>query len=241
MLEKNNNSLNQLFATAFLLLCAEPMWLFSTGFQLSFVAVLSLILFYKPVYKWVSPVNKIVAMLWSTVAASIAAEVLVAPLVVYYFHNFPLLFIVANVAAYLFMSIVLIMGMLIIVLSFIPAVATFIGVCTVWIVTVFDRIVTWLQSFNPESFHFIMLTGTELFMVYIIITGIVLFLMKQQKPALFTGITAGCLLLCLLCTSEWTRLRQQRFVVYNYCKIESYRIDKRRHLYSTAHRYKRTE
>ena len=219
MLEKNNNSLNQLFATAFLLLCAQPMWLFSVGFQLSFVAVLSLILFYTPVYKWVSPVNKPAKLLWGTVAASIAAEALVAPLVIYYFHTFPLLFIIANAAAYLFMSIVLVLGMVLIVLSFIPAVATIIGICVTGIVTVFDKIVVWLQNFNPESFHFLMLTGLELFLVYVMITSIVLFLLKKQKPALFTGLGAACLLLCSFCGDEWSRLHQQRFVVYNTAKV----------------------
>ena len=218
MLEKNNNSLNQLFATAFLLLCVQPMWLFSVGFQLSFVAVLSLILFYTPVYKWASPVNKPAKLLWGTVAASIAAEVLVAPLVIYYFHNFPLLFIIANAAAYLFMSIVLILGMALIVLSFIPVVARIIGICVIEIVTVFDKIVVWLQNFNPESFHFLVLTGLELFLVYVMITGIVLFLLKKQKPALFTGLVSSCLLLCSFCSDEWVRLHQERFVVYNTAK-----------------------
>jgi competence protein ComEC len=53
MLNKNGNSLNHLFATAFLLLVAQPMWLFSVGFQLSFIAVLSLALFYSPIIQMV--------------------------------------------------------------------------------------------------------------------------------------------------------------------------------------------
>ncbi len=215
MLQKNNNSLNQLFATAFLLLCAYPSWLYAIGFQLSFTAVLSLILFYTPVYKWVSPVNKIAQKLWGTVAASIAAEVLVAPLVIYYFHTFPLLFIVANVIAYLFMGLVLILGICIIVLSFVPAVAAAIGTATVWLVTVFDRIVLWLQSFNPESFSYLMLNGAEVVLLYLVITGIAVFLLHRQKKALFTGLGAGCILLLLLCSDEWEQLHQRKLVVYN--------------------------
>ena len=215
MFQKNNNSLNQLLATAFVLLCAQPEWLFSLGFQLSFVAVLSLILFYKWVYKWISPANKIAALLWSVVAASIAAELLVAPLVIYYFHMFPLLFIVANVAAYLFMSLVLVLGIAIIALSFIPAVAQFIGACTVWIVTFFDKIVVWLQGFNPASFHFIMLQDVELLLVYVIITGAVLFLIKRQKAALFMSLAGACLLLTSFCNDEWISLHQHRLVIYN--------------------------
>jgi len=215
MLQKNNNTLNQLLATAFLLLCAQPMWLFSAGFQLSFVAVLSIILFYGPVYNWLSPTNKIAKGLWSAVAASISAELLVAPLVIYYFHTFPLLFIVANVAAYLFMTVVLIMGMVIIVSSFFPVIAKFIGICTVWLVTWFDGIVTWLQSCNPVSFHFLMLTGVELILLYFIIAGFVLFLLKKQKPAIFAAAIASCILMFSFCKDKWKALHQQRFVIYN--------------------------
>jgi competence protein ComEC len=215
MLQKNNNSLNQLLSTAFLLLCAQPMWLFSVGFQLSFVAVLSLILFYAPVYKWISPSHKVTRLLWGTVAASISAEILVAPLVIYYFHTFPLLFLVANVAAYLFMSLVLVMGIAIIALSWIPVIAKLIGIVTVWIVTIFDRIVTWLQSCNPVSFHFLMLSAIELLIVYVVIANAVLFLLKKKKAALFGSLGAACLLLILFCHDEWQRLQQQRLVVYN--------------------------
>ena len=215
LFQKNNNSLNQLFATGFLLLCAQPAWLFSTGFQLSFVAVLSLILFYKRIFKWWSPVNKIGRELWSVVAASIAAEVLVAPLVIYYFHTFPLLFVIANAAAYLFMSIVLVLGIAIIVLGFIAPVAAFIGTCTIWFVTVFDNIVTHLQNFNPVSFHFLLLSGPQLFILYFIIGGFALFLIQQHKGALFTGLAASCILMCLLCRAEWVCLHQQRLVIYN--------------------------
>ncbi len=215
MLQKNNNSLNQLFATAFVLLCAQPMWLFSAGFQLSFVAVLSLVLFYAPVYKWVNPSRRIPRALWGVVAASIAAEVLVAPLVIYYFHTFPLLFVIANVIAYLFMSLVLILAIAIIALFFIPVAAKVIGLCTVWIVTWFDKIVTWLQGCNPMSFHFLTLTTSELILVYLAITGVTVFLLKKQKPALFMGLGALCLLLLSFGINGWVTMRQLRFVVYN--------------------------
>ncbi len=215
IMQKNNNSLNQLLATAFLLLCAQPMWLFSVGFQLSFVAVLSLMLFYKPVYKWLSPVNKVAKMLWGTIVASISAEVLAAPLVVYYFHMFPLLFIVANALAFLFMGFVLFAGMAVILCSWFPGLAKIIGICIVCTVTVFDKIVVWLQGLNPVSFHFLVLTGVELLLLYIVITGCSLFFIRQQKAALFTGMAACCLLLLSLCNEEWTRMHQQRLVVYN--------------------------
>lgn len=213
--QKNNNSLNQLFATAFVLLCAQPMWLFSIGFQLSFIAVLSLILFYAPVYRLLSLKYKITRMLWSTVAASIAAEVLVAPVVIYYFHNFPLFFIVANVAAYIFMSIVLIVSIALIILSFIPIVATAIGLGTMWLVTIFDNIVSWLQHLSPVRMQTLVLTGPELVLAYVLVSGIALFLTRKKKAALFASLASCCLLIALSSLDAWVSLRQQKFIVYN--------------------------
>jgi len=217
-LEKNNNSLNQLFATAMLLLCIQPMWLFALGFQLSFVAVLSIILFYRPIYRWYSPRYKITKLLWSTVVASIAAEILVAPLVIYYFHTFPLLFIIANVIAYLFMSVVLILGIAIIALSFIPTVAEDLGWITTGLVKVFDRIVVWLQGLNPVPFHFLQLSTIELLIVYAVISGFAVFLFKRNKVILYMGMSAACLLLVLFCINEYRALQQQKLVVYNISK-----------------------
>lgn len=215
VLQKNNNALNTLLATAFLLLFAQPMWLFSLGFQLSFVAVLSLILFYSPVYEWLRPKYKVVKWVWSATAASIAAEVLVAPLVIYYFHTFPLLFLVANVVAYFFMGAVLILGIVIIVSSSIPLVAAFAGECAMKSFEWFDKIITPLQGFNPQSFHFLMLSGPELMVLYVAIGGIMYFLLRHNKSGLFTGLVALCVLAASLCGDEWIRLHQQRLVVYN--------------------------
>lgn len=213
--QKNNNSLNQLFATAVVLLCASPMWLFSLGFQLSFLAVLSLILFYAPVYRLLSVNNIVARALWKTIAASIAAEILVAPLIVYYFHLFPALFIISNVLAFLFMGIVLILGMLVIVFSAIPVIASAIASLTVFIATHFNALVYKLQQLNPASFHFLSLSFAGLLFLYTAIAGIAVFLLKKKKPAIFIALSSLSLLLCLLCIDEWHALHQNRLVVYN--------------------------
>lgn len=234
-LQKSANSLNYLLAAAVLLLCAEPMWLFSAGFQLSFVAVLSLILFYRPVYQLVSPVNKITRLLWGAIAASLAAEILIAPLVVYYFHLFPVSFIVANLAAYFFMGVVMIAGMLIILLSFIPVVASSLAAWTVFIVGYFNQLVGSLQQLNPKSFTYLVLNGAEVIILYLAIAGIAVFLMNKKKAGVYVGLGAFCVLLVLLCRNEWVALKQERLVVYNINRVSHAELikGKRYHVLNT--------
>ncbi|RYF91915.1 MAG: ComEC family competence protein [Chitinophagaceae bacterium] len=214
-LQKQPNSLNQLFATAFILLCIEPMWLYSIGFQLSFLAVLSLVLFYRHIYNWLPTSNKIVKAIWSAIAASLAAELLVAPLVVYYFHLFPLWFIVANLAAWLFMGMVLVAGILVIVCSAFPLLAKFLGSITILLVTWFNKLVVFFQTYNPRSFSFLNVSNYELLLIYFIITTFAVFLLKKQRVLQFISI-AGLIALFVLLGFNWHKASQQkRIVVYN--------------------------
>lgn len=215
MLQRNNNSLNTLLATAFLLLCAQPMWLFSIGFQLSFAAVLSLILFYTPIHKLLSPGNFVMRQIWTVLAASLAAEILVAPLVIYYFHTFPAMFLIANAAAYLFMGMVLLLGIVIIATSPLAVVAKATGSVTIWLVSVFDRIVTILQGLNPPSFKYLLLTGTTLAIIYFIIAGAASFLIHKSKRSLFIALTACCVFMAVQIADTWACLHQEKLIVFN--------------------------
>jgi competence protein ComEC len=232
MLQRPSNSINQLLATAFILLFVQPAWLFSVGFQLSCIAVLSILLFYKPIFDllpatgvsivggskvgWVRrAVYTLTGKLWGVVAMSIAAELLVAPLVIFHFHAFPVMFIVANVAAYVFMGLVLIAGMVLVVVGSLPAVAELIASAIRFGVDVFGGIVDMLQGAGPESFGYLVLSGFETIVVYIIVAGVSFWWLRQYKRALFTALSAACILMFSLCLSEWARLQQQRLVIYN--------------------------
>jgi competence protein ComEC len=212
---KDNNSLNQLFATAFILLVAQPMWLHAIGFQLSFIAVLSLILFYRRINRIWIPGNRIVRALWSSVSASVAAEILVAPIVVYYFHSFPVMFIVSNLLAYALLSSVLVLGMAIIAFSSVPAVASVISFVVSLFVGVFLGAIHYLQKYEPYTFHTLRINETELSLLYLVILFITLYLLYRKRLVLLSG-AAVLVLLFISLSIDWARdKKQRRLVVYN--------------------------
>lgn len=86
MMHRRGFTLNILFWTASLMLLADPDTLYDVGFQLSFAAMLGILVLQKPIetlfhFRWVVFQN-----LWSGIAVSLAAQVATLPLVVYYFH-----------------------------------------------------------------------------------------------------------------------------------------------------------
>lgn len=232
IMRRNSNSLNELFATAFVLLCAEPAWLLSIGFQLSFAAVLSIVLFYRHVYAWlpfkqpkasgksVAAVIKNVLIglpfkLWRVIAMSIAAEILIAPLVIYYFHSFPVMFIAANAAGYLFMSFVLMQGMVMLALSGIPAISSGVSEVIKALTDIFSSLVSTMQDVGPTSFRHISLSTIEIIILYSALADMAYFLLRKYKPALFASVGALCLLTASRCINEWNTLNQRRLVIYN--------------------------
>ncbi len=113
------NSINLLSFTAFIILIWDPMQLFDVGFQLSFLAVLGILLFqpylnaiWQPTVE--SPIlNYLIKQVISLTTVAIAAQILTFPWILYYFHQFPHIgiMLLANPILVLISSISLVLGM----------------------------------------------------------------------------------------------------------------------------------
>ena len=123
VLNRNASIYNTLALSALLLLLYNPFWLWDVGFQLSYAAVLSIIIFFKPIYNWFYFQNKMIDAVWKLMAVTLAAQLLTTPFSLYYFHQFPLLFFITNLVAVPLSSAILIGEILLCGLAFIPPVA----------------------------------------------------------------------------------------------------------------------
>ena len=99
MMEERISSLNLLAIAAFMLLSWDTDLLWDVGFQLSFAAVFSIIFLYKPIYGWIPVKSFAGKFVWSITAVTLAAQVFTLPLVLYYFNQFPVYFLLANLVA----------------------------------------------------------------------------------------------------------------------------------------------
>jgi len=214
-IQKDRQPLNQLFTTAFFMLLYEPNWLFGVGFQLSFAAVLSLMLFYQPISRWFNPDSIILKKIWQSAAASIAAEVIIAPIIIYYFHLLPVTFLFANVIAYVFMTAILAGGLALILLSKLPALAGILAIALTNVVGFFNQSIAFFQQFNPEAFKRLYLSLPELVLVYLAIAGFAVLFLTRKRSGVFVGLASTCLLFALFIHRKWQTLHQQQFVVYN--------------------------
>lgn len=116
LFNRNTNSYNIIAFTAFCLLLYNPFFIWDVGFQLSFIAVLGLIYLQPKIQNSIPLKNPWLANLWGIVAMSISAQLATYPLSVYYFHQFPVYFLLSNL--FLTLPAILIMYIGLIILLF---------------------------------------------------------------------------------------------------------------------------
>jgi len=115
---------NILAATAFGMLLFNPAYLFDVGFQFSFIAVCSIVYFF-PILKKINKLKvKPTKFLFDVLLVSVSVQFLIAPLSIYYFNYFPILFFISNSFLIIFIYIIIIGSALIILLSFISSNST---------------------------------------------------------------------------------------------------------------------
>lgn len=215
LLQKDSHQVNIWAATGFLLLCYNPYWLYDTGVQLSFLAVLSILLCYGPIRSWYQPRYRLMRWLWDALAVSIAAQVLVAPLVIYYFHQFPLLGLIANLPAALFSMLLLYgaVGLFLLYIAGIPCL--WLGKALSLLTAGFNRIIQLLAACTPTRMQQLYIDGFEYWLMMLVIVLLCLFFRYKKNLYFFAGLAGSLLLMVDMMAKDQVALQQRRVVVYN--------------------------
>lgn len=96
VLRRTTDGYNTLAAAAFCMLAFNPLYLFDVGFQLSYLAVLSILFLQPRLQDLIMVRNPIVAMPWGWITVTLAAQAGTTLLCLYYFGQFSLVFLCTN-------------------------------------------------------------------------------------------------------------------------------------------------
>lgn len=99
LLNRKVSPFNILASAVFVILVADPFLIAQPGFQLSVAAVASIVAFYPKIAILWEPRNLFLSKIWSLIALSLSAQTGTFVLCIYYFHQFPVYFIIANLVA----------------------------------------------------------------------------------------------------------------------------------------------
>lgn len=208
-------SVNSLAASAFLLLCIEPAWVWDPGFQLSYAAVLGLIVLSKPVYQILFLKNPLLDELWKMNSVTVAATLLTLPITFFYFQQFPVYFMITNILVIPLSSLILLVEILLLLLTIIPPLASIAGMVTGKLIQLMNNFVEWSEQVPGALVTGIRTDFTEVLLSYSMLMLLVQALRGRQKKYLWFAALCFVLLLIYRQTQVFMASRQQLLIVYN--------------------------
>ncbi len=124
ILHRPATSMNNLLASAFILTAAHPGVIFEAGFQLSYIAVAFIVIFYSRLYRLLKFESRVADYFWQIIAVSLVAQAGTLALSIRLFNIFPLLFLPANIVIIPVAFLVLMLAILLLVTSPFPALSS---------------------------------------------------------------------------------------------------------------------
>lgn len=182
LLRRKSFSLNVLAITAFYILLLNPMSLFDVGFQMSFLSVAAILMFYKPLYGLLSFVpfysrwkrekrwfRLTVDRIWQLTCVSLSAQVGVMPLVAYYFHQLPKYFLLSNLIVVPLAMLILYLALLLFITLWTTPVSSLIGNVLSSCVQFLNDSLSFVSSLPSSQVEHINITPVHVFLFYFIV------------------------------------------------------------------------
>lgn len=215
-LNRQRNSINTLSISAFVMLIIHPNYVFDVGFQFSYGAVLG-ILVIKPIldHFWRAK-HFLIKPIITLLNVSIAAQIGILPLSLYYFHQFPCLFFLANLLIIPTLTLCLWLGFFMIIFEGLKI--------NDWLVYVFEHLIQLMNSCTKfvadlEFFLFKNITFDlyMLMLLYLIILVFFSYITKKTfKNLLVLGSAILLLQLYVLFTFKFDT--KQKFIIFQKTK-----------------------
>jgi len=208
------NIYNTLAASAFCLLLYDPYLIMSVGFQLSYLAVLGIVYLQRPMYQWWEAPNWLLDKIWQITTVSIAAQLATVSLGLLYFHQFPVYFIFSNLLVIPISFAVLVLGLLVPLVSFIPTLASFIGLVLSWSIKLMNNSVTVVEALPYSLVDNIFITTPQSWLIMAILISVIALI--HYKIFYATLITTS--LIIFFSISQWmhyqSEINRKQLIVY---------------------------
>jgi competence protein ComEC len=223
--QKKHNAYNTVSFSAFCLLLYNPFFLFSVGFQLSYLAIFGMIYFQPKLNPLVvidstkSLLHSLGDKIWKVTTVAVAAQIATFPITIYYFHQFPNYFLFANPIVILLSSIVLIGGLLFVIFASIflffdwTAITHFLGQYLKYAIWLLNESVLFVERLPYSITKFLWLSTYEMWLMYGLIFGLIA-LWKTRKYY-WVWINCGIVgnLIFLLILGKMQRQNQELFTI----------------------------
>ncbi|SDL69243.1 competence protein ComEC [Daejeonella rubra] len=186
-MNKNQNTYNLIAISAFFLLLYDPYYLFDVGFQLSYLAVTGLVYFHPIIYNAFYIKNKLLDHVWSYCALSIAAQLATFPLSLYYFHQFPMYFLISNLLIVLPVAVIMYAGIAFSIIPY-PLIIHPLGKFLNWLINFTNGILYKIEQLPFSAMEGIWISNFEYWLISSLVISFVFWHSYRNKISVWLAI-----------------------------------------------------
>lgn len=214
VLYRNVNIYNIIAASILILMLFNPFIVTEIGFRLSYLAVIGIIYLQPKISSWFVFKNKAVNWLWGITAVSIAAQIATFPIGLYYFHQFPVMFLVSNLVVIPVGNLVLFLGTGLFMLSWLPYVNIAVGWVMAKMIWLLNEAIFLVEKVPYSLIEGISITMLQMFVVYAIILALCWFVETKRSRAFLVALSFSLLLSTLFAFDYFEDRHSSQLVVY---------------------------
>lgn len=151
IVKRNYNPIAALSLAGIILILEKPYYIYNIGFVLSFLATLGIILFNKDLNK---KLYKLPNSIRNTIAISLSAQILTLPIIILYFNEVSLNFIVGNIIVIPFINVLVVLGNILIFIVEFPSIFNYIMYICHYIIKYIDIIMYKIDNMSLDLMYF---------------------------------------------------------------------------------------
>jgi len=215
MTNRHSSFFNTLAASALVLLIYNPLLIMEVGFQLSYMAVIGIVIIQPWINGWFTIRYWLPRKIWEITAVSIAAQIATFPLGLLYFHQFPNYFMLSNLIVIPLAIGILYLGILTLSLSFIPIVGEYLALALNYIIQFLNYSVSLIDALPYSLSENIRFSISDTWLVYLFIICCICLVVYRKFMYLLFGSLFICTFLISTLWLSFSDLEQRKIIIYN--------------------------
>lgn len=204
-----------IISSMFFLLLIKPLFLFDIGFQLSYLAIFGIIWIQPQLSTLWKPKFFFLKKFWDLFTISIAAQISVLPISLFYFHQFPSLFIISNLIIIPCLTFILIGGFLIIILASCNSTPSFLIDSYAFIISKMNKVIDWISNQEKFLFQEISMSFYEMMFWYLILIFSFQFIISKKLNYFIYILTIILFLQAHLIFKKYIQENKQELIVFH--------------------------
>tara|TARA_B100000902_G_C27172558_1_gene844593 strand:- start:8 stop:1099 length:1092 start_codon:yes stop_codon:yes gene_type:complete len=214
-INKSSNVFNILAASAIFLLVVDPFLIMQVSFQLSYLAVLGILYLQPKINRLFVSRFWIINKVWALITVSIAAQLATFPLTIYYFHQFPNYFLLTNLLVIPMAFVILVIGIVIIILSFSNPFTVFLGSLYNWVLKIFYRSINFINHIPGSKIEGFSINLFETISIYLLLLLIIACMRTKKAQYIYSSFLVIGLLFFMDSKEDFKLDNLNRIIIYD--------------------------